>query len=105
MYCFRHLHALISLLPVLLTANARKVNVTVDDAGFDPLTGNAFAYSPSPSWNLGSACEDCASKPDPVQTYNGTWHDATYHEEDGNYCGINLEFTGKHHTFMYEVND
>ena len=84
---------------------ARQVNTTVDDSNPDPITGNTFSYSPLGDWNIGNLCSSCTARLDPAETLYGTWHDATYHEEDGNYCGINLEFTGKHHTFMYEVND
>ena len=82
-------------------------NVTIDDEYGDFQTGVKPTYLEvgGCGWKQGSKCTDCFAQPDASQAFNGTWHDATYHEEDGNYCGINLEFTGKHHTFMYEVND
>ena len=56
---------------------ARLVNVTVDDAGADPFTNQQIVYHPD-VWIQGSNCTGCWAKPNPPQTHNGTWHDATY---------------------------
>ena len=55
------------------------VNVTVDDTGVDPLSGHSIEFLPSGYWNAAiGGCPQCSSKPDPTQTHNLTWHDATY---------------------------
>lgn len=55
------------------------VNVTVDDAGSDPVTGNTFQYAPDGKWNIGNKCPGCLAQPDPSLVFDGTWHDATCH--------------------------
>ena len=55
------------------------LNVTVDDSGADPITGNTILYVPSDRWNaVRGSCATCTAKPDPSQVHNATWHDATY---------------------------
>ncbi len=54
------------------------VNVTVDDAHPDPLTGISIAYAPPNAWTLDSNCSTCVATPDKSKAYMGTWHDTTY---------------------------
>ncbi|KIJ29611.1 hypothetical protein M422DRAFT_268953 [Sphaerobolus stellatus SS14] len=63
--------------------NAIFVNVTVDDAGVDPSTGQSIVYTPGGPWNEGKNCSFCTDKPDPASMHNETWHDATYVPDDG----------------------
>ena len=70
-----HLLSLL-LLSTVPPAIARSVNTTVDDQGSDPLTRAQIIYDHG--WVQGSLCMTCWAKPDVRQTYNGTWHDATY---------------------------
>ena len=66
------------LLSVISLASCGLVNVTVDDAGLDPLTGATFSYSPTDHWSQGNGCEQCQAQLDPSQVHGGTWHDTTY---------------------------
>ncbi|KIJ46608.1 hypothetical protein M422DRAFT_249762 [Sphaerobolus stellatus SS14] len=59
------------------------VNVTVDDAGVDPSTGQSIVYTPGGPWHEGNTCSFCTDKPDPASMHNETWHDATYVPDDG----------------------
>ncbi|KIJ36511.1 hypothetical protein M422DRAFT_261067 [Sphaerobolus stellatus SS14] len=59
------------------------VNVTVDDAGVDPSTGQSIVYTPEGPWNEGKTCSFCAEKPDPASMHNETWHVAAYVPNDG----------------------
>ncbi|KIJ36078.1 hypothetical protein M422DRAFT_261624 [Sphaerobolus stellatus SS14] len=59
------------------------VNVTVDDAGVDPSTGQSIVYTPGGLWNEGKTCSFCTDKPDPASMHNETWHDATYVPDNG----------------------
>lgn len=53
------------------------VNVTVDDQGVDPTTGQSL--SRSSGITTGQTCgEACASRPDVSQAFNGTWLDTTF---------------------------
>ena len=65
-------------LSAISLATARLVNVTVDDAGADPLTGATFIYSPTDHWSQGNGCGPCQAKLDPSEVHGGTWHDTTY---------------------------
>ena len=58
-------------------ATAHLVNVTVDDDGADPLTGERITYFTN-TWVQGAQCPLCWAQPNASQTYSGTWHDATY---------------------------
>lgn len=51
-------------------------NVTVDDSGFDPLTGAAIHYGVD--WDYGPTCTKCLAQPEAGEAYNDTWHDASY---------------------------
>ena len=60
--------------------SANLMNVTVDDQGVDPLTGSSISYTPLSirGWKRGQLCTECNARPDPTQTFNGTWHHAAY---------------------------
>lgn len=53
------------------------VNITVDDQGPDPTTGNLISRTSGMSLgqNCGVACD---AQPDASQAYNGTWVDTTF---------------------------
>ncbi|KAI0778896.1 hypothetical protein BD413DRAFT_121289 [Trametes elegans] len=54
-----------------LLAGAREI--TVDDN--DP----AIVYSPANQWSQGATCgSSCSLHPEPLDAYDGTWHDTTY---------------------------
>ena len=69
---------MVPLAVVLTLAAPRLVNITVDDAKADPLTGIEFVYFPPDHWAQGYGCETCFAHPDPTQVYDTTWHDATF---------------------------
>lgn len=52
------------------------VNVTIDDASPDPLTGFSIVYQPPTVWKKGPSCQDCNANLDPTQTTDGTWHES-----------------------------
>ncbi|KAI0713167.1 hypothetical protein C8T65DRAFT_645758 [Cerioporus squamosus] len=54
------------------------VNRTIDDELGDVVTGLQPLYSPDSVWNQGAQCTRCTIKPDVSQTFDSTWHDATY---------------------------
>ncbi|TFK34067.1 hypothetical protein BDQ12DRAFT_764476 [Crucibulum laeve] len=66
------------LIPFFLQAQAILVNVTVDDSGINPLTGQPIIYNPPGVWNLGANCTACTAKIDNRDMQNGTWHDSTF---------------------------
>ena len=90
---------LLLLSKLLLHTEGKLVNVTIDDAGADPLTGHSIQYVPSDRWNSArGACSTCTAKPDPSKVYNATWHDATYNGTVGSQNNIEtatFRFTGK----------
>lgn len=61
-------------LSALLLSTAA-LNVTVDDQGADPNTGQRIAYSTG--WNTGQSCSKCQIVPDETMAYMSTWSDAT----------------------------
>ncbi|KAF8995252.1 hypothetical protein BDQ17DRAFT_1250922 [Cyathus striatus] len=63
----------------LSSVNAIVVNVTVDDASPDPLTGQSITYNPENFWNYGPTCSICGAHVDEQEMYHGTWHDGTYY--------------------------
>lgn len=65
-------------------------NVTVDDSGLDPRTGNAINYTGD--WDLGQTCSGCKARPDPAQIHNSSWHDATMRSSSSQY--VAFVFTG-----------
>ncbi|KAF8980266.1 hypothetical protein BDQ17DRAFT_1263914 [Cyathus striatus] len=72
-----HLTRLFYLFSVLSIARAVLVNVTVDDASPDPLTGKTIAYLPTASWQQGDSCTTCNAGADGRLMNGGTWHDGT----------------------------
>ncbi|KIP01101.1 hypothetical protein PHLGIDRAFT_395076 [Phlebiopsis gigantea 11061_1 CR5-6] len=58
---------------------AKLVNITIDDAGEDPSTHASIEYTPAIAWHYGPTCGVCEAVLNSQQTYNGTWHDVTYH--------------------------
>ncbi|GJE89345.1 hypothetical protein PsYK624_054440 [Phanerochaete sordida] len=52
------------------------LNVTVDDQGTDPTTGESIGYEGS--WQVEPGCFGCQARPDGNQAYGGTWHDTEY---------------------------
>ncbi|KAJ7940312.1 hypothetical protein B0H13DRAFT_5870 [Mycena leptocephala] len=80
-------HSLIALLYAVFASGAI-TNTTVDDS--DPsftFTGAWNAITPS------SPCDACSSKPDPLGTHDGTWHDGSIRS------GVSI-FTSGSFTFM-----
>ncbi|EJD43914.1 hypothetical protein AURDEDRAFT_185238 [Auricularia subglabra TFB-10046 SS5] len=74
------------LLGSALVLGARALNVTIDDTD-----AGAWTYLPAEAWgglSATNACTDCQSQPDPLKTFDGTWHDCS---EDGS---ATLNFTG-----------
>jgi len=59
------------------------MNITIDDASSDPLTGSRITYGVTNGiagkWNVGQNCPQarCLAQLDPSQAFNGTWHDST----------------------------
>ncbi|TFK89883.1 hypothetical protein K466DRAFT_7269 [Polyporus arcularius HHB13444] len=70
-------------------------NRTIDDA--DP----QITYFPDNQWSQGSTCTGCLVKLDPLQTFDGTWHDTSHHTTDSNPRFLQVRFTG---TAVYLVN-
>ncbi|KAF8989610.1 hypothetical protein BDQ17DRAFT_1434321 [Cyathus striatus] len=66
------------VLTLLSSTRAVIVNITVDDASSDPLTGFSITYLPLDKWNNGPTCNTCRARADKEEMYNGTWHDSTY---------------------------
>ncbi|KAF8988773.1 hypothetical protein BDQ17DRAFT_1257471 [Cyathus striatus] len=60
---------------IAVTTMAILTNVTVDDSGIDPITGQWIIYS-NGVWNQGP-CPSCAAQPDKAHMYNMTWHDGS----------------------------
>lgn len=68
---------------ILASSSAGLVNVTIDDAFGDPMTGQQILYSPENAWQRGDGCEPCTAKPTPANAaWRGTWHDATFNPND-----------------------
>ncbi|KAF8995265.1 hypothetical protein BDQ17DRAFT_1250938 [Cyathus striatus] len=67
----------LAVLTRILSAIGIVVNITVDDASPDPLTGLSITYLPLNLWNNGPTCVGCFAHVDPEEMYSGTWHDGT----------------------------
>ena len=61
-----------------LFAHGALVNLTVDDAASNPLTGDSIIFAPAGEWNYGPECKSCLAQPDPSKAFMGTWHDTTF---------------------------
>ncbi|KAF8989057.1 hypothetical protein BDQ17DRAFT_1257251 [Cyathus striatus] len=66
------------VLILLSSTRAVIVNITVDDASSDLLTGFSITYLPLDLWNNGPMCNICLARVDKEEMHNGTWHDGTY---------------------------
>lgn len=83
--------SLSGMFPILLeiaSASAILFNITVDDSSPDPYTGNAIIYTGH--WDAGQSCSGCVEKPDPVEAYNSSWHDASYDPFDRAHNNIDV---------------
>lgn len=81
------------------------VNVTVDDAASDPITGNTFQYAPDGHWSVGNTCPGCLAQPDPTLVHDATWHDATCHPTlNETPQTMQFQFNGKHGSYIYLCN-
>ena len=60
-----------------MNASANLINVTVDDLYPDPRTGRSIIFD-NGNWNIGQYCPGCFAKPNPLQTYQCSWHDITF---------------------------
>ncbi|KLO06176.1 hypothetical protein SCHPADRAFT_946301 [Schizopora paradoxa] len=76
-------------------------NVSIDDASPDPLTGARIMYGfvnqvtpAGAGWNVGQNCSTCLAQPDPSQTFDGTWHDASTEVVGDNIPFASVSFTG-----------
>ncbi|KAI0354714.1 hypothetical protein OH77DRAFT_483639 [Trametes cingulata] len=88
--------------PLVLVA-ARSVNRTIDDQNGDSVTGTQPDFWPGPgvdpnsTWIQGIDCVHCSMLPHKVvdvsQTFDGTWHDSTYHPGNPD-RGLTASFTG-----------
>ncbi|GJE89328.1 hypothetical protein PsYK624_054270 [Phanerochaete sordida] len=70
------------------------VNITVDDQGVDPTTGNFISRTSGMS--LGQNCNaSCDARPDASQAFNGTWLDTTFDpsRNDGHNIPQNATFS------------
>ncbi|KAF8988774.1 hypothetical protein BDQ17DRAFT_1373849 [Cyathus striatus] len=65
----------LQLIPIL--TRAVLVNVTVDDSGTDPISGEWITYTAG-GWKP-SPCSTCVAQPDKAHMFNMTWHDGTYY--------------------------
>ncbi|GJE89335.1 hypothetical protein PsYK624_054340 [Phanerochaete sordida] len=73
------------------------VNITIDDQGHDPMTGNKLSRTSGIS--LGQTCGSaCDAQPDPLRVFNGTWMDTTFipggKDEHGVPQSVTFSFTG-----------
>lgn len=91
-------HAVASVLALLLatvlvdpscgSTYGRLVNITVDDQATDPTTGQSLIVY-SNHFAAGQDCgSDCASRPNPSQAFDETWHDVTYDPGRDDYHNI-----------------
>ncbi|KAI0792655.1 hypothetical protein C8Q75DRAFT_713837 [Abortiporus biennis] len=100
LFDFRPLSLLLLLVAQLILGGA--VNRTIDDQNGDSVTGIQVQYSPAALWNQGSTCGGCATKADPSQAVDGTWHDGSRTpERDLLPLTFTLQFTG---TAIYVYN-
>ncbi|RPD64704.1 hypothetical protein L226DRAFT_528922 [Lentinus tigrinus ALCF2SS1-7] len=71
-------------------------NRTIDDELGDLVTGTKPLYFPEGVWNQGMSCTICNIGPSQVdlsQTFDGTWHDATYFPGQSD-LEVHASFTG-----------
>ena len=72
------------------------VNRTIDDNIGDSFTGAIPVYFPVDQWQLGETCAECRVNTrivDASRTFDGTWHDSTYHPGQPDSV-ITIFFTG-----------
>ena len=86
---------LLALSTQLNPASAFPQNVTIDDEHGDEQTGVIPGYSPVGAWAQGSECEGCLVRPDRLQAYRGTWHDATHTPGDREPRVVSVVFNGE----------
>ncbi|OJT04542.1 hypothetical protein TRAPUB_4812 [Trametes pubescens] len=90
-----------SVFSALSIVSAISVNRTIDDEKGDSVTGALPVYGPSSgtgaNWFQGLLCVHCTMLPNKVvdisQTFDGTWHDSTYHPGDPDHT-LDAQFTG-----------
>ncbi|KLO06179.1 hypothetical protein SCHPADRAFT_697871 [Schizopora paradoxa] len=77
------------------------MNVSIDDSSPDPLTGARITYgflnqvtTAGTGWNVGQNCSTCLAQPDPSQTFDRTWHDASTQVVGDNIPFASVSFTG-----------
>ncbi|KAH9842351.1 uncharacterized protein C8Q71DRAFT_719940 [Rhodofomes roseus] len=67
----------------------------IDDTYGDPEMGIIPSYSIANCWNNESSCPGCVLHPDASQAYDGTWHETTSNEcngQDNNAAGHSVAF-------------
>ncbi|KZP05468.1 hypothetical protein FIBSPDRAFT_1004719, partial [Athelia psychrophila] len=57
---------------------ATLANRTIGDQFGDSVTKVMPVYSTITGWSQGAGCTGCHIQLDPLNTFNGTWHDTTY---------------------------
>ncbi|KAJ7650803.1 hypothetical protein FB45DRAFT_732028 [Roridomyces roridus] len=67
-------------------------NRTIDDTNGDSVTGAVPVYTPEAVWD-GPSCNGCAILPNRAQTFDGTYHAATYNSGLRD-MEISMSFTG-----------
>ncbi|KAF8982882.1 hypothetical protein BDQ17DRAFT_1437681 [Cyathus striatus] len=65
------------LLALLSITKAAIINITVDDAYPDSLTGQFVNYLPRDLWNNGLTCRTCSANIDAEKMHDETWHEST----------------------------
>ncbi|KLO13085.1 hypothetical protein SCHPADRAFT_382424 [Schizopora paradoxa] len=74
------------------------MNVSIDDSSPDPLIYESLNLTDSNvnGWNVGQNCGfGCSAHPDPLQVYEGTWHDASTIENGVNSPIASTSFADK----------
>jgi hypothetical protein len=75
--------------------------ITIDDNGADPVTGEQFVYAPLTDgtgsvWQVGQNCNSCRTQAtvDRSKLYNNSWHDTTSNRPGAASSSASISFTG-----------
>ena len=89
----RNLLAVLFILSFLsIHSSSVLVNVSIDDTLGDERTGNMITYVGG--WKVGQSCTDCTTNVNARQTFEFTWHDATFHPTTDAIISASVSFNG-----------
>ncbi|KLO13082.1 hypothetical protein SCHPADRAFT_940654 [Schizopora paradoxa] len=85
----------------MVNSSMTLVNVSIDDTLSDPSNGARLSYGlinklglDGNGWSVGQNCSTCFAQPDPSQTFDHSWHDASTSGIPGDIPYASVSFSG-----------